>query len=176
MALAVAAWEEAGAGPGDRIEHGSLISPDLFPTLRRLRLTVITQPGFVYSRGDQYLEDVESGDRDDLWRLESLRQAGASVAGGTDSPFGPNDPWLAVRAAMERRTASGQLLGPDERVSVEDALGLFLGCSWAPAEPRTIAPGQPADLCLLTEPLHPGRLPPPVAATIVGGRIVYRAA
>jgi hypothetical protein len=176
VALGIAAWEEAGAGPGDRIEHGSLVSPDLFPTLRRLRLTVITQPGFVYSRGDQYLEDVESGDRDDLWRLGSLLQAGVSVAGGTDSPFGPNDPWLAVRAAMERRTASGQLLGPDERVSVEDALGLFLGSAWAPAEPRTIAPGQPADLCLLTEPLHPGRIAPPVAATIVGGRVVYRAA
>jgi predicted amidohydrolase YtcJ len=176
VALAVAAWEEAGAGPGDRIEHGSLISPDLFPTLRRLRLTVITQPGFVFSRGDQYLEDVESGDRDDLWRVGSLLQAGVSVAGGTDAPFGPNDPWLTVRAAMERRTGSGRLLGPGERVSMDDAVGLFLGSAWVPAEPRTIAPGQPADLCLLTEPLHPGRVPPPVAATFVGGRIVYRAA
>ena len=63
VALAVAAWEETGPGPGDRIEHGALIGPDLFPTLRRLRLTVVSQPGFVHSRGDRYLEDVEAADR-----------------------------------------------------------------------------------------------------------------
>ncbi len=175
VALAVAAWEEAGAAPGDRIEHGALISPDLFPTLRRLGLTVVTQPAFVHSRGDQYLEDVEPGDRADLWRLGSLLQAGVGVAGGTDSPFGPGDPWLTVRAAVERRTASGRPLGPDEKVPVATAVGLFLGSARAPARPRTIAPGQPADLCLLAEPLHSSRPPPPVAATIVGGRIVYRA-
>ncbi len=175
VALAVAAWDEAGAAPGDRIEHGALISPDLFPTLRRLAVTVVTQPAFVHSRGDQYLEDVEPGDQADLWRLRSLLQAGVDVAVGTDSPFGPGDPWLTVRAAVERRTASGRLLGPDEQVSVATAVGLFLGSARAPARPRTIGPGQPADLCLLAEPLHPRRLPPAVAATIIGGRIVHRA-
>jgi predicted amidohydrolase YtcJ len=82
VALAVAAWEEAGPGPGDRIEHGALISPDLFPTLRRLRLTVVSQPGFVHSRGDRYLDDVEAADQADLWRLGSLLRAG--ISGGRD--------------------------------------------------------------------------------------------
>jgi predicted amidohydrolase YtcJ len=175
VALAVAAWEEAGPAPGDRIEHGALISPDLFPALRRMGLTVVTQPAFVYSRGDQYLEDVEPGDRADLWRLRSMLEAGMGVAGGTDSPFGPDDPWLTVRAAMERRTASGRLLGSDEQVPMATAVGLFLGSSAAPARPRRIAPGERADLCLLAEPLRPGRLAPPVTATIISGRIVYRA-
>jgi predicted amidohydrolase YtcJ len=175
VALAVAAWEEAGPAPGDRIEHGALISPDLFSTLRGLGLTVVTQPAFVYSRGDRYLEEVEPGDHADLWRLGSLLQAGVGVAAGTDSPFGPSDPWLTVRAAVERRTASGRLLGPDEQVPVTTAVGLFLGSATSPTRPREIAPGQPADLCLLAEPMGATRLPAPVAATIIAGRVVYRA-
>jgi len=175
VALAVAAWEEAGPAPGDRIEHGALISPDLFPTLRGLGLTVVTQPAFVHSRGDRYLEDVEPDDRPDLWRLGSLLQAGVGMAAGTDLPFGPGDPWLTVRAALERRTASGRPLGLDEQVPMTTAVGLFLGTAASPTRPRTIAPGQPADLCLLAEPMRSGRLPPPVAATIIAGRVVYRA-
>jgi predicted amidohydrolase YtcJ len=175
VALAVAAWEEAGAVPGDRIEHGALISPDLFPTLRRLGLTVVSQPGFVHSRGDRYLQDVDTAEQEDLWRLGSLRRAGISTAAGTDAPFGPGDPWLTVRAAVDRRTASGRPLGPEERVPLATAVALFSGSPERPAQPRMIRPGQPADLCLLSEPLNSGHGPAPVAATIVAGRIVYRA-
>jgi predicted amidohydrolase YtcJ len=175
MALAVAAWEEAGPHPADRIEHGALISADLFATLRHLRLTVVSQPGFVRSRGDRYLHDVEESDQVDLWRLGSLLRAGISVAAGTDAPFGPSDPWLTVRAALDRLTASGRPVGPDERVPLATAVALFSGSPESPAQPRVIRPGQPADLCLLSEPLKPGQAPAPVLATIVAGRIVYRA-
>jgi predicted amidohydrolase YtcJ len=175
VALAVAACEQAGPAPGDRIEHGSLISPDLFSTLRGLGLTVVTQPAFVYSRGDRYLDDVEPGDRPDLWRLGSLLQAGVGLAAGTDAPFGPADPWLTVRAAVQRRTASGRRLGSDEEVPVAAAVSLFLGSATSPSGLRTVAPGQPADLCLLAEPMPSSGLPPPVAATIIAGRVVYRA-
>jgi predicted amidohydrolase YtcJ len=175
VALAVAAWDEAGAFPGDRIEHGALISPDLFPTLRRLGLTVVSQPGFVRRRGDRYLQDVEATDRKDLWRLGSLLRAGIGVAAGTDAPFGPSDPWLTVRAAVDRRTDSNRLLGSDETVPLSAAVALFSGSAESPDQPRIIQPGQPADLCLLSEPLDPEQAPAPVAATIVAGRIVYRA-
>jgi predicted amidohydrolase YtcJ len=175
VALAVAAWEEAGPGPADRIEHGALISPDLFPTLRRLGLTVVSQPGFVRSRGDRYIQDVEATDQVDLWRLGSLLRAGISVAAGTDAPFGPGDPWLTVRAAADRRTVSGRPLGPDERVPLATAVAFFSGSPERPAQPRTIRLGEPADLCLLSEPLTAGRAPAPVVATIVAGRIVFRA-
>ena len=56
LALAVAAWAAAGAVPGDRVEHGSVVPPG--PRSRRspsLGLTVVTQPGFVAERGDDYL-------------------------------------------------------------------------------------------------------------------------
>lgn len=165
--LAVTAFSDAGTASGDRIEHGSVLSPELLPRLRQLGLTVVTQPGLVWSRGDRYVADVEAEDRPNLWRLASLSDAGVKVAAGTDAPYGDPNPWLHVRAATDRATRDGQTLGPDERITRGEALALFQGFPDDPSRPRTIAPGQPADLCLLAGD--------EVVATIVAGRVVYEA-
>jgi predicted amidohydrolase YtcJ len=174
LALAVAVLQEVGTVAGDRIEHGAVVGPDVFPILLRLGLTVVTQPGFVHSRGDRYLDDVEEEDQPDLWRLGSLLASGVRVAAGSDAPFGPFDPWVAIRAAVDRRTAGGRSLGRSERVSLGTAVGLFAGTAQSPASPRTIKPGQPADLCLLSEPLVTLPGSPAVVATIVAGLVVHR--
>jgi predicted amidohydrolase YtcJ len=174
IALALAVLQEVGTLPGDRIEHGAVVGAELFPFLHRLGLTVVTQPGFVHSRGDRYLDDVDEEDRPDLWRLGSFLASGVPVAAGSDAPFGPSDPWVAVRAAVDRQTAGGRTLGRSERVSMGAAVGLFAGTAQSPAVPRTVSPGQPADLCLLSEPLAISPGSPVVAATIVAGHVVHR--
>lgn len=165
-ALALAAVEQLGARPGDRIEHGALLNDDQVEQLRRLGLTVVTQPGLVQSRGDRYLEDVDEEDRGDLWRLGSLVRAGVAVAAGSDAPYGPADPWVAVEAATTRRTRRAALLGVGEVVERRAAVALFHGRPDRPAERRAVAVGGPADLCVVG--------PSGVEATVVGGRVVYR--
>ena len=96
---------------GDRIEHGAVVPLELIGRLRDLGLTVVTQPGFVAERGDEYLADVDPADRPDLWRCGSLLAAGVAVGAGTDAPFGSADPWRAVAAAIDRRTEGGAMLG-----------------------------------------------------------------
>lgn len=146
LVLALAALEDAGPRVGDRIEHGAVIPEDAVERLRRLRLTVVTQPGFVDARGDRYLHEVDDDDRPHLWRCGSLLRAGIPVLGSSDAPHGPVDPWRAMRAAVTRRTASGHVLGDDERISARTALDLYL-------DGRAVAVGTPADLCLLHCPL-----------------------
>jgi predicted amidohydrolase YtcJ len=156
--LAVAALAAAGAHPGDRIEHGAVAPPELVEALAKLGVTVVTQPGFVHARGDAYASDVEAADLPWLWRARGLRAAGVPLAAGTDAPFGDPDPWLALRAAVERRTAGGAPLGPDEALSPEQALRLFLAPLEAPGGGRRrVAPGAPADLCLLDRPWREAR-------------------
>jgi len=176
LALTLAALQDAGSRPGDRIEHAAIVTDDLLAPLARSRAVVVTQPGFVFARGDRYLDQVEGAERDALYRLAGLRRAGVGVAGSSDAPFGPADPWVGIRAAVDRRTRGGDTVGPDEAMTIEAAVGMWTGGSATPAVPRRISTGMAADLCILdatwselttAEPL-------PVSATLIGGIPVTR--
>ena len=98
------------------------------------------------------------------------------VALSTDMPFGDGDPWATMRAAVHRTTAGGAVLGADECVSAREALTMFFGTSGQPAQARTVAPGQPGDLCVLAA--SPAEVlseldPDMVAATVVAGEMVF---
>lgn len=149
LVVAVAALQAAGTAAGDRIEHAAVVPSDMMGRLAGLGVTVVTQPNFIAERGDQYLADVDPHDLDGLWRLGSLLRSGVRTAISTDMPFGGADPWACMRAAVTRCTPSGQLLGPQERVSAQQALLLFLGSADRPDVPRSVQPGQPGDVCVL---------------------------
>jgi hypothetical protein len=175
LLLTMAALDQAGSRPGDRIEHGALIPGDVIRPLAASGLTVVTQPNFVIERGDEYLADVPEVDQADLWRGQSLVAAGVAVAAGTDAPFGSPDPWLAIRAAVRRLTASGRRLGQREAVAPDTALGWWTGSGASPAEPRCLSAGAPADLVVLDGPWSEalaGDGPVPVVATVIAGQLV----
>lgn len=144
LALLLAAWDAVGARRGDRVEHGAVIPPAAIEPLRRLGVTVVTQPHFVRERGHRYAAEVDPVDQPDLWRCGSLLAAGIPVGGGTDAPYGRPDPWAAMAAAVDRE---------DEGVTPEQALALFLAPLDDPGgPPRRLAPGAPAELCVLDRP------------------------
>jgi predicted amidohydrolase YtcJ len=151
--FALAALEQAGPRPGDRLEHASVATPEAMETIRRLGATVVTQPNFVGERGDDYLRDVEARDRPHLYRVRSWLDADIPLRFGTDAPFGRPDPWAALAAAVDRRTPEGRVLGDEERISAEEALVRFLPDRAASrSTPLRLEPGDPADLCLLDRP------------------------
>src|SRR5690606_11228625 len=127
-----AALAAAGSEPGDRIEHASIATPEGMALLAEQDVTVVTQPNFVRERGDVYLADVPARERCWLYRGRSFLEAGVTLAAGTDAPLGDPNPWLAMQAAVDRRTSSGSTLGEEEALSPEDALALFTGDPLAP--------------------------------------------
>ena len=174
---AVSALEAAGARPGDRLEHASVLPRDLDGYLAAAAVTVVTQPSFVAERGDHYLAAVDPVDRADLYRLASLRRAGVAVALGSDAPVASVDPWAAIGSAQRRETRDGRVLGADERVAASVALAGFLGAAGDPGGPsRSVVPGVAADLCLLHDPLAPALVEPGadrVRCTMIAGEIVH---
>ncbi len=180
LVLALAAWDEAGARPGDRVEHGAVVDPELAHHVAALGVTVVTQPGFVAERGDRYLAEVDAADRPHLWPCRSLLDAGVAVAASTDAPFADADPWRAVAAATTRRTAGGRTLGAAEAVDPPTALSLLLGDLADPGgAPRRVRRGVAADLCLLDAPLDAVLRDPSsehVVLTVQGGEVVHRRA
>lgn len=179
LVLALAALESAGVERGDRIEHASVAPPELVKLLAERRVTVVTQPGFVHERGDAYLTDVEPADVPWLYRGRGFLEAGVLLGGGSDAPFGEADPWIAMRAAVDRRSAGGNTLCVDEALSPEESLALFTSSPDAPGgPPRRIEVGVPADLCLLDRPWSQARRVlsrAAVHATLIGGALVHRA-
>jgi predicted amidohydrolase YtcJ len=175
--VAVAALRAVGRLAGDRVEHGSLLPPELDADLRALGVTVVTQPHFVAERGDDYLADVDPRDTGHLYRCASLLAGGVAVATGTDAPYGGLDPWRTVAAAVARRTLSGAVLGAAEQLDADRALGLLQGPLRAPGAPvRRVEPGAAADLVLVDGPREALLREPSaqrVVATVIAGRVAY---
>ena len=172
LVLAAVALRESSSVSA-RLEHAAVAPPEAVRLLDRRAVTVVTQPDFVRSSGDRYLREVDGRDVPWLYRLRGWGDLGIGVAGSSDAPFGDADPWSAMRAATERRTAAGKPLGPDEALTPEQALGLYLGPLENPGgKRRRVERGAPADLCLLSDPWQSVRCrldASYVRATYVGG-------
>jgi predicted amidohydrolase YtcJ len=182
LVLLVAALGETGTLKGDRVEHAGIVPEEMVADLSLLRVRVVTQPGFLADRGDDFLRGLPAAEHADLYRCGSLLRAGVPVALASDAPYGPADPWAVMAAAASRRTASGVLAGERERISFEAALNAYLGAPEDPGgAPRRIRAGLPADLVVLRDPLallpgaHRGVIPEsdsgPVRAVVAAGRL-----
>ncbi len=149
FALLLAALDSAGFRPGDRIEHAALVPASAIPLLRERGLRVVTQPGFLAARGDDYRRDVPASDHTDLYRCASLCRAGVPLALSSDAPHGPLDPWAVIAAATTRLTPDGEPLNPAECLTPAEALAAYLAPPDDPGgPPRKVEVGAPADLVL----------------------------
>ena len=176
LVFTLAAFDAAGVHPGDRIEHAS-VSPDTaVAEIARLGLAVCSQPHFVAERGDVYRADVEPELQPLLYRLAAFRDAGVTLAAGSDAPFGGPDPWASMAAAVSRRTRDGALIGEAEALTPEEALDLYLRAPEALDQRRRVTVGAPADLCLIDRPWGRARkalADVQVRAAWVDGRTIF---
>lgn len=149
--------------PRNRLEHCAECPPQLLTLLRSSGLTVVTQPGFIYWRGESYREQVTPELLPHLYPISALSQAGIPLAFGSDAPVIDPSPWPALYSALTRRTAAGgplpfdQSVAPKPGLTLESALRAYTqGSAWAEGmETRKgiIKPGMLADLVLVDTPL-----------------------
>ncbi|TXC70297.1 amidohydrolase family protein [Sphingomonas ginsenosidivorax] len=176
LVFTLAAFDDAGTVPGDRIEHASVAPDSAVREIARLGLAVVSQPHFIAERGDAYVRDVASDDLPLLYRLRAFLDAGVVLAAGSDAPFGAPEPWASMAAAVTRRTRSGQSLGPSEALTPEQAIDLYLADPDDLGRRRRIAVGAPADLCLLDRDWTQARTDlaaVQVRMTWIDGRLVH---
>jgi predicted amidohydrolase YtcJ len=165
-----------------RIEHaGSLFAP-LAARAASLGIVVATQPGMLSILGDGFAEAFPE-QADELYGYASWRRTGIRVAGSSDAPVITADPLVGIRDAVLRRTGSGRVLGPGERLTVRDALALYTTeAAFAMHRDQDIGslgPGKLADFVIVdrspldTEPEQIINIR--VLATVVGGQPVFQA-
>ncbi len=159
-------------GHGHRIEHAGVVPEDLRGRIARAGISVVTQPSFLYHSGDRYLKTVAPSALADLYPVGRLLGAGVDVVFSSDAPVAPPAPLEAVRAAVERRSSGGQIIGPQDAVDLETALRLHVGGA-------VLRPGERADFVLLSgltveyATSWPEASPVWVEAVIVGGEMEW---
>ena len=177
VVFAVAALAEAGVVFGDRLEHATELTSEVMRQIKALQLEIVANPNFLFSRGDQYLQDNANSVLNTLYPIRSVQAIGIRCTGGTDAPFGELDPWVAIRAATNRRTRDEKVIGGQESISPDAALGLFLPNHESSKEIQAaINLGKPANFCLLARPWEEARHrldSRDVRATVRAGRITF---
>jgi predicted amidohydrolase YtcJ len=143
--------------------HGYFPNPETAAKAARLGVAVDIQPMWYYKDGDALAEALGPKRLEHFIGLQSWQKAGVKVAINADHMQGidpntslnPYNPFLAMQTAITRKTESGQIFGPEERVSREDALRMVtINAAWFSFDEKkvgSIEVGKYADLAILTD-------------------------
>ena len=166
-----------------RIEHCSLVNPSL---LQRIKASgVIPTPfwTYVYYHGEKW---SQYGDEKMRWMFahRSFLDHGIMVAGASDYGPGPFEPLMALQSMVTRRDYRGREWGPNQKVSVDEALRIAtVNGAHASYEEKTkgsISAGKYADFVVLEKDPHdvdPMTIKDiRVVHTVVGGTMAHSVA
>ncbi|MCI2416660.1 amidohydrolase [Saccharopolyspora sp. K220] len=189
--LVLTALEQARAAhpvitTAHRLEHCSLVDAEILARMKNLGAVAVPFGSYVAFHGDKLVDyyGVERLER--MFAHRSFLEAGVPVAGSSDFPCGPFEPLLGLASCVTRvssigRTA-GQILGPSQRISAQEALAIYTtGSAYAAGEAAVkgrLVTGNLADFVVLSDDplaIDPRHLPEiHVHQTWVGGRPVWR--
>ena len=124
--------------------------------IKRLGAIVSANPYYTTAFADKYGENGLGPQRADaMVRANSVLKNGISLSYHSDMPMGPSDPLYLVWCGVNRITPSGRMAGPDQRISVEQALRAITidaAYSWRKEDQiGSLAPGKIANLTVLEQ-------------------------
>lgn len=162
------------------LQHAQLADRAQMRRLQALGGAINLFANHVYYWGDQHTAITVGPER--AARINACRSAldaGLTLAIHSDAPITPLAPLFTAWCAVNRRTASGQVLGEAERITVPEALhAITLGAAATlhlDSEIGSIECGKRADFCVLAD--DPTTVAPEalkdlrVWGTVQGGRI-----
>ncbi len=165
-----------------RIEHCTLVNPDL---LRRIKAAgVIPAPfyTYIYYHGEKWVEYGEEKVQS-MFAHRSFLDYGIPVAPASDYMPGPYEPLMAIQSMVTRTDFRGRVWGANQRITVPEALRICtMHGAYASLEEAlkgSITPGKVADFVMLARDPHtadPSAIKDiPVVRTVLGGRTTHEA-
>lgn len=162
------------------VQHCQLTTPGQYRRMRALGMCANLFSNHLHYWGDQHASSTVGPDR--AARMNSAATAlriGVPLSIHSDASVTPLGPLHVAWCAVNRLTATGVVLGPEERIGVADALrAITIGAAYQlklDDELGSIAPGKRADFAVLTE--DPFAVDPTelrdvgVAGTVLGGTL-----
>lgn len=171
--------------------HAYFPNPDTVRRAAALGVCVDTQPAWYYKDADAIVTALGEPRLKNFIGVADWIRGGVKVALNTDHMSGidpnhalnPFNPFLTMGTAITRKTESGAVIGPNERISREDALkAMTINAAYLGFDERrkgSIEVGKLGDLAILAEDFmtcdaeHIKDIR--VAATVVDGKVVYEA-
>jgi hypothetical protein len=171
------------------VTHGNFPDARAIERARTMGVAFDSQPAWLHFDGAAIRNAFGPARMRDFLPLKSLTDRGVVVAGGSDhmirfdarTAINPFHPFFGMWMAITRRTQDGSVLGPDERVTREQALRMWtLNGAWMTFEETqkgSIEPGKLADLTVISKDYLscPEDEIKDIEAlqTVVGGKVVY---
>ena len=163
-----------------RLEHGTVVNPEILARMKRLGVAVLPFGSYIYYHGEKmrfYGEKRLSM----MFAHRSFLDYGILVGGSSDHQCAPWPPLAGIQSCVTRKGHTGELLGPEQRVTPEEALWIYTRgsahTSFEESIKGSVEVGKLADLVFLGEDLtqvDPEAIKDiPVTATMVGGTFVY---
>jgi predicted amidohydrolase YtcJ len=161
--------------------HAQLAREDQLDAMKQLGVVPSYFAAHPFFWGDWHRLSFGDARASRISPLRSTIARGIPYTIHNDAPVVPPDVMRLLKIAVTRTTRSGHVLGPEQRVSFEEALyGVTLGAAYAYFEEDrkgSISPGKQADLVLLArdpravEPTEIGEID--VLETFARGRSVF---
>lgn len=136
------------------LQHCQMADPAQFRRMAKLGMCANLFANHIFYWGDAHYEMTMGPDRANRMNACATAQSlGVPFAVHSDAPITPIGPLFTAWCAVNRRTASGRVLGESERISVADALrAITLGAAYTlHMDDRigSIEIGKYADFCVL---------------------------
>ena len=168
------------SNPRHRIEHCTLVNPEILTRMNRTGTIATPFCTYVYYHGEKM---QFYGDERLEWMFaqKSFMEYGVMSTGATDYPPGPYEPLLGIQSCVTRTDINGTLWGPSQKISAKDALRIYTlngaYASFEESQKGSIEPGKLADFVVLEEDIldvDPFSIKDiKVLKTVVGGKPIY---
>ena len=166
-----------------RIEHAQHIDPADVPRFAQLGVIAAMQGVHATSDGPwipQRLGEQRAIATSYPWR--DLAKTGAVITNGTDVPVEPINPIASFYSAVSRKTKTGAVFSPGQKMTRDEALRAYtINGAYAAFEENqkgSLTPGKLADVIVLSKDIMTvpeDEIPTAVVdLTIVGGKVKYR--
>ncbi|OGV39547.1 MAG: hypothetical protein A2X48_12995 [Lentisphaerae bacterium GWF2_49_21] len=155
--MTLEAFEEAlqeypAKNPRLRIEHCTVINDRILKRLKKLGCVVTPFSTYVYYHGDK-LPSYGTARVANMFAFRSFLDNDIPAAAASDYIAGPYEPLLGIQSCVTRTDIHGNIWGPEQRISIEEALRLYTQAgayaSFEENRKGTIKPGMFADFAIL---------------------------
>jgi len=172
--------ENPRTDPRFRLEHCTVINKELIQRIKNLNVIPNPFSTYVYFHGEK-MQAYGKERLENMFAVRSFLDAGINVTQTSDYPPGPFEPMMALQSSVTRTDMSGNVWGPSQKISVEEAIRVgTINGAYASYEEKvkgSLENGKFADLVVLEK--NPTQVDPSelidikIERTMVDGKWVY---